>query len=410
MKILNFGSCNIDYVYSLDHIALPGETETVDKLKIFPGGKGLNQSIAISRAGQSVFHAGCVGTDGTFLVSLLEENRVDTSFIRTFDKKTGQAIIQVSKQGDNSILVYPGTNNRVSKEHIDSVLENFSAGDIILLQNEINNLDYVVEKAYEKRMRIVLNPSPYNEMVGSIDFNKISYLVINEIEAKSITGCDDPDHIIEYFKNNYKNLCVMLTLGSKGCIYSDGKEKIYHPIFKVDAVDTTAAGDTFTGYFVAGLVEGRRVYDILRFASCASAIAVSKMGAAVSIPLASEVESQLQQLRTDEGRNKKEILRRKIESYVSLNLADATLEGLAAEVGYSPVYMGVLVKQIYGDSFKKLLHEKRLGVASKMLLETEVSVGEVIKTVGYENESFFRKIFKEKYGQNPLNYKKYMSR
>ena len=136
MKILNYGSCNIDYVYALDHILKVGETLVADKLSIFPGGKGLNQSIAIARAGAPVYHAGCVGSDGDFLIELMSESGVDTSYIKRVNEKNGHAIIEVSRKGDNSIFIYAGSNGMIEKADIDRVLSDFSSGDILLLQND----------------------------------------------------------------------------------------------------------------------------------------------------------------------------------------------------------------------------------------------------------------------------------
>ena len=150
MKILNFGSCNIDYVYSIDHIVRVGETQSTNRLDIFPGGKGLNQSIAIARAGAKVYHAGCVGYDGDMLTELLSDSGVDISYVRTTDIKNGHAIIQVDSNGNNSIFLYGGSNDMVTEEYIDSVLEHFEAGDILLLQNEISNVEYIIKKASKK--------------------------------------------------------------------------------------------------------------------------------------------------------------------------------------------------------------------------------------------------------------------
>ena len=255
MKILNFGSCNIDYVYSLDHIVNAGETQMTDKLETFPGGKGLNQSMALSKAGEKVCHAGCVGIDGKMLIDTMSENGVDISYMQTVEEKNGHAVIQVSKNGENSIFLYPGSNNMISKQYVDFVLEKFTSGDFILLQNEINNIDYFIERAHQIGMNIVFNPSPFNEKINKIDFNVLSYIILNEVEGKCISGYDDKEMILKYFKNEYPNLKVMLTLGKKGCVYQDQTHVIYHPAFEVKAVDTTAAGDTLTGYFVAGIAK-----------------------------------------------------------------------------------------------------------------------------------------------------------
>lgn len=406
MKILNFGSCNVDLVYSLDHIVNIGETETTHKLQTFPGGKGLNQSIALVRAGAEVYHAGCIGTDGDFLIQTLEENGVDTSYIKRVDEKNGHAIIQVSREGENSIFLYPGSNEMISTSHIDSVLEHFASGDMILLQNEINNLDYIIKSAYEKGMKIILNPSPYNQVIKGIDLKMIYCLILNEIEAKDVTGASDTDEALAYFKANYPTLRVMLTLGKKGCVYQDEGCRVFHPIFKVNAVDTTAAGDTFTGYFVAGMAEGQEYGEILRIASCASAIAVSRHGAAPSIPGRSEVLSQVDLLPIDGPNNKMDKIRVKVMRYIDANIQNASLGELAQMLGYSTIYTGNLIKRITGKTFKKLLQDKRLAISAQMLLDTEMSVGEIIKTVGYENENFFRRIFKERYGANPLAFRK----
>lgn len=289
MKIINFGSCNIDYVYSLNHIVLPGETESSSNMEIFPGGKGLNQSIAAARAGADVYHAGCIGEDGQLLIDVLRESGVKLSYISLVNGKNGHAIIQLALDGENSIFLYPGSNQQFTTDYIDEVLSSFSEGDIVMLQNEINLVDYIVEKACERGLEIVLNPSPFNEIIATIDLNKVSYLVLNEVEARGFTGSDCAKESLKYFKENYPSLNVMLTLGGQGCIYMDEKEQITHHAFKVDVVDTTAAGDTFTGYFVAGLAAGENMQEILRVSSASAALAVSKKGAAPSIPYREEV-------------------------------------------------------------------------------------------------------------------------
>lgn len=289
MKILNFGSCNIDYVYSLDHIVEPGETESIYEMNIFPGGKGLNQSIATARAGATVYHAGCVGNDGRLLLDILQESGVNTQYTKTVDEKNGHAIIQVSSKGENSILLYSGSNGMVSKKQIDSVLKDFGIGDVLLLQNEINNINTIIEKAYKKGMCIIFNPSPFNDTLKEIDLNMISYLLLNEVEAKSFSGSEDLEANLSYFRTHYPNLKIVLTLGVRGCVYMDSDCEIHQQAFRVEAVDTTAAGDTFTGYFVAELAKGTDYEEILKLASAASALAVSKHGAAPSIPSKKEV-------------------------------------------------------------------------------------------------------------------------
>lgn len=291
MKILNFGSCNIDYVYSLDHIVKIGETQTTHRLETFPGGKGLNQSVALAKAGAKVYHAGCVGKDSEMLADTLAKNGVDISYLQTVDAKNGHAVIQVSDKGENSIFLYPGSNEMISEAFVDSVIKDFDAGDFLVLQNEINNVDYIVNKAYEREMCIILNPSPFNKRIYDIDFNKLSYIVLNEVELGEISGNTQPKEGLTYLKNKYPWLKVILTLGENGSVFTDGEVELYQSAFKIKVVDTTAAGDTFMGYFVAELSKGTDYAKALKIASAASAITVSREGAAPSIPKRSEFEA-----------------------------------------------------------------------------------------------------------------------
>lgn len=293
MKVLNFGSMNYDYVYRMDHIILPGETQASASREVFCGGKGLNQSIALAKAGIPVYHAGTVGEDGGQLLAICRENGVDTSHIRTVSGPGGHTIIQVDKDAQNSIILYGGTNRRQSPEHIDEVLGQFEKGDIVLLQNEINLLDYIIEKAAEKELVIILNPSPFDGNLDSCDLSKVSIFLMNEVEGAQIAGTEDPDEILAYMNSHYPNSEVVLTLGKSGSIYQKGNVKTTQSCFPAKAVDTTGAGDTFTGYFIAGLLRQMAPAEILRMCSIASALAVSRAGAAAAIPTMAEVEQAL---------------------------------------------------------------------------------------------------------------------
>lgn len=293
MKILNFGSCNIDFVYSVDTMVNPGETISAKSVEKFPGGKGLNQSIACARAGVPVFHAGHIGGDGEFLREIMKISGVDTRYLKTIDNLTGHAIIQVTPNGENSIIVYGGANEEITKEYVDEVLRNFSRNDLLILQNEINEVPYIIEKAYEIDMKIVLNPSPFNERIKFIDFDKLSYLILNEHEAESLSGKIKKDDFIKWCRKNYPDLTVILTRGKQGSVYFDKDVEISQDAYKVIAVDTTAAGDTFTGFFFASICKGETPQNALKIASMASAISVTKKGAASSIPMIDEVTNKI---------------------------------------------------------------------------------------------------------------------
>lgn len=303
MKLLNFGSCNIDYVYALDHVVAPGETEATDSLHIYSGGKGLNQSIAAARAGAEVYHAGCIGKDGDFLSRLLEESGADVSYLKRVDEKNGHAIIQVAATGENSIFLYPGSNAMVTPGDVDAVLSHFESGDLVLLQNEISCVPYIVSRAYEKGMKVILNPSPINEAIKEIDVGKLSYLILNEIEAEMITGEKSAEAALARLAADYPLLTVVLTLGKRGSIYAGGGERVYQPAFSVEVKDTTAAGDTFAGYFIAELLRSSPIKTALEIATTASAIAVSRHGAAPSIPERKEVLALLGTLPTQSARS-----------------------------------------------------------------------------------------------------------
>ena len=290
MKVLNFGSLNLDYVYQVESILIPGETQASKDRKTFCGGKGLNQSIALAKAGIPVFHAGMIGEEGDILLETCREKR---SKYRLYQKKFrgpgGHTVIQVDKNGQNCILLFGGSNRSITREFVDEVLSAFEKGDILLLQNEINELDYIIDQAYEKGMMIILNPSPYDKALETCDLKKISLFLVNEIEGFQITGEKEPEKILAKIRELYPKAAIVLTLGGDGSVYQDETGIYRQGIYKVKAVDTTAAGDTFTGYFISSIINGMPVQEGLRLAAKASAIAVSRPGATASIPLREEV-------------------------------------------------------------------------------------------------------------------------
>lgn len=296
MKVLCFGSLNIDYTYKVDHFVKKGETLSSDALQVFSGGKGLNQSTALAKAGVDTYHAGAIGEDGRFLLKQLQDAGVNTSCVAVLeDVRSGNAIIQNDKEGDNCILLYGGANQSITKDQVDAVLGQFEEEDFIVLQNEINELAYIVEQAHARKMKIVLNPSPMNEKILKLPLGYVDYFLLNEIEAGQILGEDtgaglDGKKLAEKLLAKFPSSAVVLTMGGDGSIYMDEKETILQSAYKVQAVDTTAAGDTFTGFFIGGIIRGLSVKESMDMASKAAAIAVTRQGAAPSIPLLKEVE------------------------------------------------------------------------------------------------------------------------
>lgn len=293
-KVLCFGSLNIDYVYKVDHFVKKGETISSKALDVYSGGKGLNQSVALGKAGCEAYHAGLIGGDGRFLLDVLTDSGVDVSLVGISKEiRSGNALIQNDADGDNCIILYPGANFAITEKQADETLGHFGAGDYIVLQNEISELAYIVKQAKNKGMIVVLNPSPMNENLTQEILDAADWMILNEIEAMQLTDCkqDGEEELTEALRKKFPGSRFVLTLGMKGSCYIDKDAKVHQDIFPTKAVDTTAAGDTYTGYFIAGLLQGWDMQKCLRVAAKASSIAVSRAGAAPSIPFMKEVEA-----------------------------------------------------------------------------------------------------------------------
>lgn len=273
----------------MDKIVKEGETIASNKFEKFIGGKGLNQAIALKKAGVDVIFAGQVGKeDGDLLIAYIEENNL-AHMIKKTSGSSGHAIIQIDSFGQNSIIVEGGVNKRIEKSYVDEVLKGFNKGDYILLQNEINDVDYIVNVSSDKGLKVFLNPSPINEKIYDIDFNKVACIIVNETEGKALSGADNKLDIISYFKETYPEMEVILTLGGEGGYYSYKETLLKYKATKVDVVDTTAAGDTFCGYFVGLQAQAYSLEDSLEIASLAAAITCKSKGASSSIPRISEI-------------------------------------------------------------------------------------------------------------------------
>ncbi len=295
MRLLNMGSMNLDHVYQVDHIVQPGETESSTSLTLFLGGKGMNQSVALAKAGAEVYQGGMIGPDGQPFLDACQTYGVHSAYIRTVSEPTGHTIIQIDRQAQNCILLYGGANQCFTEEYVDEVLSHFGPEDLLLLQNEVNLLPYLVDKAYERGMTIALNPSPFDDKLRAVDLAKVSVFLLNEVEGGQLTGLTQPEEILKSMVERFPQARIVLTLGKDGAMYARGAERYFQPVFPVQAVDTTAAGDTFTGYFLAGLAEGLPIPEVLRRSAKASAIAVTRPGAVPSIPCRDEVLRALEE-------------------------------------------------------------------------------------------------------------------
>lgn len=293
MPILNFGSLNIDHVYRVDTFVQPGETKHSKAYMINSGGKGLNQSIAAAKAGSQVFHAGLAGRDGGFLVDKLQAAGVDTSLMQASTEVSGHAIIQVADSGQNCILLYGGTNQMLSQAYIDQTLDGFGNEGLVLLQNETNLVGEIIEKASKKGLKVAFNAAPYSDQINTYPINLLNWLIVNEVEGAGIVGREVDDNLLQRLSERYPSAGILLTLGSRGaqCVQNGHYASVGS--CKVQAVDTTAAGDTFSGYFLYAVLEGLSLAETLRLATAASALCVQRPGAADSIPTRSEVQQSL---------------------------------------------------------------------------------------------------------------------
>ncbi len=289
MKVCNFGSINVDYVYKVDTFVRPGETKSAEEVYINAGGKGLNQSVALSRAGLEVYHVCPFGKGGELLKETLEKYNVDTSYLIPCETNSGHAIIQVENSGQNSILLYGGSNREFTEELIDSTLEKIDS-KVILLQNEINKIPYIIEKAKKEGFTIFFNAAPMNERVKNYPLEKLDWIVVNEVEGMEIAECKSEEDIVDTLSSKYPNLSVLLTLGKKGAVVSHKGKTYKSNSLHCPVIDTTAAGDTFIGFFISGLLKGLTIEDTLRLSTTASALTIGKLGASVSIPSIEEVK------------------------------------------------------------------------------------------------------------------------
>ena len=294
-RILNFGSLNLDQVYRVDAFVQPGETKSSLSLETHCGGKGLNQSVAAARAGAEVWHAGMIGCDGDMLYEKLRENGVNLSLTERADGVSGHAIIQVDNKGQNCILLYGGTNQALTEDYIDRALAAFGSEGLVLVQNETNLVGAIMQKAHARGLKVAINASPMDEKILTYPLELVDWLVVNEIEGAAIANCEFEVDILPQLAKRYPNMNVLLTLGKRGAICARGQERATSGIYSVKVVDTTAAGDTFLGYFLTEALDGKSLADALNLATAASSLCVQVMGASDSVPLRSEVLHAIEQ-------------------------------------------------------------------------------------------------------------------
>ncbi len=289
MRVLNYGSLNIDHVYAVDHFVRPGESLPSTHYAMHPGGKGANQSTALALAGADVAHAGKLGRDGAWYRERLAECGVDVGFVDIVDTPSGHAMIQVSPQGENAIVLYGGANREIAQADAARVVGGFAAGDFLLLQNEISAIPSIMHAAARRGMRIVFNAAPMHSEVKSYPLDLVDLFIVNEIEGAELTGETTSERVLDAMLATFPKAGTVLTLGSKGARYGRGETRLSADARAVEAADTTAAGDTFIGYLLAELANGGEMQQALEMGCAAAAVCVTRPGAASSIPRRDEV-------------------------------------------------------------------------------------------------------------------------
>ncbi len=284
MAIWNLGSINADMVYALPHLPGPGETLAATGLERFLGGKGANMSVATSRAGARVAHIGAVGPDGRWARDRLTEYGVDTRHIAEVDTPTGHAIIAVDGAGENNIILFQGANHAISEAQLGQALSLAAAGDLLVMQNETNGQKRAAQLGRDLGLTVCYAAAPFQADAVRAVLPFLDFLILNQVEADQLqnaTGQSVADLDVSH---------VVVTLGAKGARHHHQGVVSEYPTHKVQPVDTTGAGDTFTGYVLAGMDRGLPMPQAIAQANRAAALMVTRHGTADVIPDLKEVQ------------------------------------------------------------------------------------------------------------------------
>jgi len=288
--IFNFGSINVDHVYRVAAMPSPGETLTAGSYQKLLGGKGINQSIAIARAGQAPVHIGALGSDDSWTLAQVRNFGIDTALIAQSAHPTGHAVIYVDDAGENQIVIFGGANQDLKPAQIEEAFKTCAGADHwVLVQNETNLLADIVDQAKSAGFKVAYSAAPFVADTVAELIDKIDLLAVNEVEAEATA------RLLGVAVSEIAVPQLLITRGSKGVEFHSHGEVHNQPAFRVEAVDTTGAGDTFLGSFLAHHCYGVEIAQSLRYASAASALQVTRPGAAVAIPAREEVETFLKQ-------------------------------------------------------------------------------------------------------------------
>ncbi len=294
-RIITLGSLNLDFIYLLPKPLETGETLSSLSYRCGAGGKGANQSIAAARAGAEVYHAGRIGSDGTLLRRALADSGAKLDFLEEVETPTGHAVVLINDAGDNSIVLFGGANRTIDETFIDRVTSAAKPGDILLLQNEITNIGHAMKAGRKAGMRVAFNFAPFDpKLAPELPLSLCDYLFLNRIEAGGIAGKSDVEEILDTLSRRFPETELVLTLGPEGAVaLTPAGERFHADSPRVAVVETTAAGDTFIGYYLAAVLDGFDTGRALERACRAAAFCCSRAGAAESIPTRDELDREM---------------------------------------------------------------------------------------------------------------------
>lgn len=293
MQVFNFGSINIDHIYRVPHLVAPGETLASTSLTTVLGGKGANQSVALARAGCNVSHIGKLGDTDDWALTQLSDAGVDVSFVERAAQPSGHAIIQVDDTAENSIILHGGTNQSISADQLNTALSDAQPGDWLLMQNECNATDIAFQTAVDKGLHIAFNPAPMTPQVLQLPIHQCAVLIVNETEARMLGDDNNLNTALDKLAQQCPDTKIVLTLGAKGAQLRHGETSRSVAAYAVNAVDTTGAGDTFVGYYLASLTTGHDDQSAAQRACAAAALSVQQQGATPSIPTIAQLDTFL---------------------------------------------------------------------------------------------------------------------
>ncbi len=300
-RVAVVGSLNIDLVIELDRMPDPGETVFGSRLERHPGGKGLNQAVAAARLESEVHMIGAVGDDGSgdWLLDVVTREGIHAEGITTVSGTSGTALIEVDASGENRIIVISGANERITPAEVSAHVRSLSAVDVVLTQGEVPIEVMIAAAEAGKKIgaQVVVNPAPVRDYPKELLTN-VDILVPNEHEAKAMTGMST-DNMVDAVEaaqvlQERGPGCVIITRGEKGAVWSSAEGSGQAAAFKVNAVDTVAAGDAFCGGLAAGLARGVSLAEAMRWASAAGALTATARGAVPSLPSLAQVTELLE--------------------------------------------------------------------------------------------------------------------